>query len=171
MWWDGADAMTKAAAALDDWYSEVVAAQTKAADAIAKWDAADTEERAKKTEWKALSDDQRSGRTLTDTWTPIRNAAGTATEEDVVSNRSVTFDHLIAQLLCDRHAESRTRPETAGDLHQIRYCSRRLCRPVYRPAASIPVDPLIGRDRNQITTSIVPNFLACHDVHTVLVSR
>ncbi|MEU2103496.1 putative T7SS-secreted protein [Nocardia sp. NPDC019255] len=75
LWWDGADAMTKAAAALDDWYSEVVAAQTKAADAIAKWDAADTEERAKKAEWNALSDDQRSGRTLTDTWTPIRNAA------------------------------------------------------------------------------------------------
>ncbi|MEU7765082.1 putative T7SS-secreted protein [Nocardia sp. NPDC049190] len=75
LWWDGADAMGKAATALESWYSEVVAAQGKAADAIATWDDADTEERRKKDEWNALSDRAKSGRTLTDTWTPIRNAA------------------------------------------------------------------------------------------------
>ncbi|WP_378741350.1 putative T7SS-secreted protein [Nocardia brasiliensis] len=75
LWWDGADAMGKAAGALDNWYSEVVSAQAKAADAIAKWDEADTEERAKKNAWNALSDKDKSGRTLTDTWTPIRAIA------------------------------------------------------------------------------------------------
>ncbi|MFE9575344.1 putative T7SS-secreted protein [Nocardia sp. NPDC006044] len=75
LWWDGADAMSNAAGALDNWYSEVVSAQGKAADAIAKWDEADTEERAKKNEWNALSDKDKSGRTLADTWTPIRDAA------------------------------------------------------------------------------------------------
>ncbi|WP_067474298.1 putative T7SS-secreted protein [Nocardia amamiensis] len=91
LWWDGADAMAKAASALDGWYSEVVAAQAKAADAIAKWDDADAEERTKKNEWNALSDSQKSGRTLTDTWTPIRNAA-----RDILNGARAQRDNAAA---------------------------------------------------------------------------
>jgi hypothetical protein len=37
LWWQGADAMHAAAGVLDTWYHEASAAQSKAADAIAKW--------------------------------------------------------------------------------------------------------------------------------------
>ncbi|MEV2226265.1 putative T7SS-secreted protein [Nocardia vinacea] len=75
LWWEGADAMHKASGVLDGWYHEVTAAQTKAADAIAKWEAADTEETTRKNQWNALSDEQKRKTTLTDTWTSIRNEA------------------------------------------------------------------------------------------------
>ena len=75
LWWEGSDAMGKAAGVLDGWYHEVTAAQAKAADAIAKWEAADTEETNKKKQWNALSDEQKSKTQLVDTWTSIRNEA------------------------------------------------------------------------------------------------
>lgn len=94
LWWDGADAMGKAKTALDAWSHEVSAAQTKAADAIAKWEAADREERDRKNEWNALTDDQRKGKNLTDTWTDIRNAAkailaGARTQRDNAADAAV----------------------------------------------------------------------------------
>ncbi|WP_327094680.1 DUF6531 domain-containing protein [Nocardia vinacea] len=75
LWWEGADAMHKASGVLDGWYHEVTAAQTKAADAIAKWEAAETEETTKKNQWNALSDEQKRKTPLTDTWTSIHNEA------------------------------------------------------------------------------------------------
>ncbi|MFI6367975.1 putative T7SS-secreted protein [Nocardia sp. NPDC050630] len=75
LWWEGSDAMHKASSVLGSWYYEVTAAQTKAADAIARWDAADTEETSKKTQWNALSDEQKRKNPLVDTWTSIRNEA------------------------------------------------------------------------------------------------
>lgn len=94
LWWDGADAMGKAKTALDAWSHEVTAAQAKAADAIAKWEAADREERDRKNEWNALTDDQRKGKNLTDTWTDIRNAAkailtGARTQRDNAADAAV----------------------------------------------------------------------------------
>ncbi|WP_327097061.1 DUF6531 domain-containing protein [Nocardia vinacea] len=75
LWWEGADAMHKASGVLNSWYYEVTAAQTKAADAIARWDAAEVEETSKKTQWNALSDEQKRKTPLVDTWTSIRNEA------------------------------------------------------------------------------------------------
>ncbi|MFD3592916.1 putative T7SS-secreted protein [Nocardia sp. NPDC058640] len=94
LWWDGADAMGKAKRALDAWYHEVTAAQAKASDAIAKWQAADTEERDRKNAWNAQTDDQRKGKNLTDTWTDIRNEArailnGARTQRDNAANAAV----------------------------------------------------------------------------------
>ncbi|MFC4128667.1 putative T7SS-secreted protein [Nocardia rhizosphaerae] len=95
LWWDGADAMGKAKAALDAWSHEVTAAQTKAQEAIAKWQQADQEERDRKNAWNALTDDQREGKNLTDTWTDLRNAAramlsGARTQRDNAANTAVT---------------------------------------------------------------------------------
>lgn len=94
LWWDGADAMAKAKTALDTWYHEVTAAQAKAADAIAKWEAADREERDRKNAWNAQTDEQRKGKNLTDTWTDIRNEArailnGARTQRDSAANSAV----------------------------------------------------------------------------------
>ncbi|MFE7723792.1 putative T7SS-secreted protein [Nocardia rhizosphaerihabitans] len=94
LWWDGADAMSKAKTALDAWAHEVTAAQAKAADAIAKWEEADREERDRKNAWNALSDDDRKGKNLTDTWTDIRNAAkailaGARTQRDNAADTAV----------------------------------------------------------------------------------
>ncbi|MFE3543034.1 putative T7SS-secreted protein [Nocardia sp. NPDC059177] len=94
LWWDGADAMGKAKSALDAWYHEVTAAQVKAADAIAKWEAADREERDRKNAWNAKTDEQREGKTLTDTWTTIRDEAraildGARTQRDNAANTAV----------------------------------------------------------------------------------
>ncbi|MGN2638313.1 putative T7SS-secreted protein [Nocardia takedensis] len=75
LWWDGADAMLEARAALDAWSHEVTAAQNKASDAIAKWEAADREEHDRKNEWNTRTDEQREGHTLTDTWTRLRDEA------------------------------------------------------------------------------------------------
>ncbi|GGK37130.1 putative T7SS-secreted protein [Nocardia camponoti] len=95
LWWDGADAMGKAKTALDAWYHEVVAAQAKASEAIAKWEAADREERDRKNEWNAKSDEEKKGRNLTDTWTDMRNAArailtAARTQRDNAANSFVT---------------------------------------------------------------------------------
>ncbi|MEU4649558.1 putative T7SS-secreted protein [Nocardia fluminea] len=94
LWWDGADAMAKAKTALETWYHEVTAAQAKAADAIAKWEAADREERDRKNAWNAQTDEQRKGKNLTDTWTDIRNEArailnGARTQRDNAANAAV----------------------------------------------------------------------------------
>ncbi|WP_280304176.1 putative T7SS-secreted protein [Nocardia neocaledoniensis] len=94
LWWDGADAMSKAKTALDAWAHEVTAAQAKAADAIAKWEEADREERDRKNAWNALSDDDRKGKNLTDTWTSIRDAArailsGARTQRDNAADAAV----------------------------------------------------------------------------------
>ncbi|MFD3427276.1 putative T7SS-secreted protein [Nocardia fluminea] len=95
LWWDGADAMGKAKTALDAWYHEVTAAQAKAADAIAKWEAADREERDRKNAWNAQTDEQRKGKNLTDTWTDIRNEArailnSARTQRDNAANAAVS---------------------------------------------------------------------------------
>lgn len=95
LWWDGADAMGKAKTALAAWSAEVTAAQAKASDAIAKWEAADREERDRKNEWNAKSDEDRKGKNLTDTWTDIRNEArailtGARTQRDNAANTAVT---------------------------------------------------------------------------------
>ncbi|MGY0497344.1 putative T7SS-secreted protein [Nocardia sp. FBN12] len=95
LWWDGADAMGKAKTALDAWFHEVTAAQAKASDAIAKWEAADREERDRKNGWNAQTDDQRKGKNLTDTWTDIRNEArailnGARTQRDNAANTAVS---------------------------------------------------------------------------------
>ncbi|KAF0848801.1 putative T7SS-secreted protein [Nocardia caishijiensis] len=95
LWWDGADAMAKAKGALDAWVHEVEAAQTKAAEAIAKWQAADTEERDRKNEWNAKSDQERDGKSLPDTWTAMRDEArsilnGARTQRDNAANTAVT---------------------------------------------------------------------------------
>ncbi|MEV0079597.1 putative T7SS-secreted protein [Nocardia neocaledoniensis] len=94
LWWDGADAMSKAKTTLDAWAHEVTAAQAKAADAIAKWEEADREERDRKNAWNALSDDDRKGKNLTDTWTSIRDAArailsGARTQRDNAADAAV----------------------------------------------------------------------------------
>lgn len=94
LWWDGADAMGKAKTALDAWFHEVTAGQAKAADAIAKWEAADREERDRKNAWNTQTDEQREGKTLTDTWTSIRNDAhaildGARTQRDNAANTAV----------------------------------------------------------------------------------
>ncbi|MFD5174654.1 putative T7SS-secreted protein [Nocardia sp. NPDC058379] len=94
LWWDGADAMGKAKTALAAWSAEVTAAQAKASDAIAKWEAADREERDRKNEWNAKSDEDRKGKNLTDTWTDIRNEArailtGARTQRDNAANSAV----------------------------------------------------------------------------------
>lgn len=94
LWWDGADAMSKAKTALDAWAHEVTAAQAKAADAIAKWEEADREERDRKNAWNALPDDDRKGKNLTDTWTSIRDAArailsGARTQRDNAADAAV----------------------------------------------------------------------------------
>ncbi|MFI5501006.1 putative T7SS-secreted protein [Nocardia asteroides] len=91
LWWDGADAMAKAKTALDAWSHEVTAAQNKASDAIAKWEAADREERDRKNEWNAKTDEQRDGKTLTDTWTSLREEAkailtGARTQRDAAAD-------------------------------------------------------------------------------------
>ncbi|MGF6889489.1 RHS repeat-associated protein [Nocardia sp. GAS34] len=75
LWWQGSDAMHAAAGVLDAWYHEVAAAQSKAADAIAKWKQADTEENNKKNSWNRLSDAQKRKNPLVDTWTSMRQAA------------------------------------------------------------------------------------------------
>ncbi len=95
LWWDGADAMGKAKTALAAWSAEVTAAQAKASDAIAKWEAADREERDRKNEWNAKSDEDRKGKNLTDTWTDLRNEArailtGARTQRDNAANTAVT---------------------------------------------------------------------------------
>ncbi|MFI5501625.1 putative T7SS-secreted protein [Nocardia asteroides] len=94
LWWDGADAMAKAKTALAAWSAEVTAAQAKASDAIAKWEAADREERDRKNEWNAKSDEDRKGKNLTDTWTGMRNDArailtGARTQRDNAANSAV----------------------------------------------------------------------------------
>ncbi|MEU3012740.1 putative T7SS-secreted protein [Nocardia asteroides] len=94
LWWDGADAMAKAKTALAAWSAEVTAAQAKASDAIAKWEAADREERDRKNEWNAKSDEDRKGKNLTDTWTDMRNEArailtGARTQRDNAANTAV----------------------------------------------------------------------------------
>ncbi|MET7767438.1 putative T7SS-secreted protein [Nocardia sp. NPDC005366] len=75
LWWDGADAMTKAKTALGNWFHEVTAAQAKASEAITKWNEADTEERNRKNEWNARSEEDRKGKNLSDTWTALRDQA------------------------------------------------------------------------------------------------
>ncbi|MGW5436325.1 putative T7SS-secreted protein [Nocardia asteroides] len=94
LWWDGADAMAKAKTALAAWSAEVTAAQAKASDAIAKWESADREERDRKNEWNAKSDEDRKGKNLTDTWTDMRNEArailtGARTQRDNAANTAV----------------------------------------------------------------------------------
>ncbi|WP_405177760.1 DUF6531 domain-containing protein [Nocardia sp. NBC_01377] len=91
LWWDGADAMSRAKIALDAWSHEVSAAQIKASDAIATWEAADREERDRKNEWNAQTDEQHDGRTLTDTWTTLRDQAkailgGARTQRDAAAD-------------------------------------------------------------------------------------
>ncbi|WP_024802996.1 putative T7SS-secreted protein [Nocardia sp. BMG51109] len=75
LWFDGAEAMTAAAEAMEAWHNEVKTAQGKAADAIEKWKAADAEERRQKTWWNALSGEQQAQTPLVDTWTSMRNEA------------------------------------------------------------------------------------------------
>ncbi|MGY2112952.1 putative T7SS-secreted protein [Nocardia gipuzkoensis] len=75
LWFDGADAMTAAADAMNAWHNEVKTAQAKAADAIEQWKAADAEERRQKTWWNSLSGEQQAQTPLVDTWTSMRNAA------------------------------------------------------------------------------------------------
>ncbi|MCC3330934.1 putative T7SS-secreted protein [Nocardia abscessus] len=75
LWFDGADAMTAAADAMDAWLNEVKTAQAKAADAIDKWKAADAEERRQKTWWNSLSGEQQANTPLVDTWTSMRREA------------------------------------------------------------------------------------------------
>jgi hypothetical protein len=75
LWWQGSDAMHAAAGVLDTWYHEVNGAQSKAADAIAKWKQADTEDHTKKNSWNALSNEQKRKTPLVDTWSSMREAA------------------------------------------------------------------------------------------------
>ncbi|MGW6421345.1 putative T7SS-secreted protein [Nocardia sp. NPDC055053] len=75
LWFDGADAMTAAAGALEAWQNEVKAAQDKAQTAIDRWKAADAEERRKKSWWNALTGEQQQQNPLIDTWTAMRNEA------------------------------------------------------------------------------------------------
>ncbi|MFD4428938.1 putative T7SS-secreted protein, partial [Nocardia sp. NPDC058497] len=75
LWFDGADAMTAAAGALEAWQNEVKTAQDKAQTAIDRWKAADSEERRKKTWWNGLTGEQQQQNPLVDTWTSIRNEA------------------------------------------------------------------------------------------------
>ncbi|MEV0059363.1 putative T7SS-secreted protein [Nocardia sp. NPDC050718] len=102
LWWDGADAMGKAKTALAAWSAEVTAAQAKASDAIAKWEAADREERDRKNEWNAKSDEDRKGKNLTDTWTDIRNEArailtGARTQRDNAANSAVAANSAATE--------------------------------------------------------------------------
>lgn len=76
LWWDSAESFTTAANVLVSWSSAVKTAQDRAADAIAEWERALTEERTKKDHWNSLSgDEQKKKGSLPDTWTALRNNA------------------------------------------------------------------------------------------------
>ena len=95
LWWDGSDAMHASAGVLDTWFHEVSAAQAKAADAVAQWRQADTEERSKKSAWNALSNEAKKNTPLVDTWSALRDAAretlrGARTQRDNAANSAVS---------------------------------------------------------------------------------
>ncbi|MFD4461783.1 putative T7SS-secreted protein [Nocardia sp. NPDC058480] len=75
LWFDGGDAMTAAAGALEAWQNEVKAAQDKAGTAIEKWKAAHAEEVRQKNWWNSLTGEQQQQNPLVDTWTSLRNEA------------------------------------------------------------------------------------------------
>ncbi|MEU4311423.1 putative T7SS-secreted protein [Nocardia sp. NPDC024068] len=75
LWFDGADAMADAAAAMTAWHNVVKTAQGKAADAIDEWKAAAREEQRVISWWNSLTGEQQAQTTVVDTWTPMRNNA------------------------------------------------------------------------------------------------
>ncbi|MGY0499827.1 putative T7SS-secreted protein [Nocardia sp. FBN12] len=75
LWFDGGDAMTAAAGALEAWQNEVKTAQDKAGTAIERWKAAHAEEVRQKNWWNSLTGEQQAQNPLVDTWTSLRNEA------------------------------------------------------------------------------------------------
>ncbi len=75
LWFDGGDAMTAAADAMEAWQNEVKTAQDKAGNAIERWKAAHAEEVRQKNWWNSLTGEQQQQNPLVDTWTSLRNEA------------------------------------------------------------------------------------------------
>ncbi|MGO4205036.1 putative T7SS-secreted protein [Rhodococcus sp. TAF43] len=71
LWQDAADAMTSAAQSLTWWANTIESAQARAADAIARWEQAEQEERATKAAYDALSGEQRARTAVVDSWTAM----------------------------------------------------------------------------------------------------
>ncbi|MFD6216938.1 putative T7SS-secreted protein [Nocardia salmonicida] len=75
LWFEGGDAMTAAAGAMEAWQNEVKAAQDKAATAVERWKAAHAEEVRQKNWWNSLTGTEQRQNPLVDTWTSLRNDA------------------------------------------------------------------------------------------------
>jgi RHS repeat-associated protein len=90
---------------LDAWYHQVTAAQAKAADAIAQWEQADTEEHDRKNAWNALSEQQKRRTPLVDTWTPMREAA-----QDILRGARAQRDNAAATAVSGLTAATQTAP-------------------------------------------------------------
>ncbi|MFI1236225.1 putative T7SS-secreted protein [Nocardia salmonicida] len=75
LWFEGGDAMTAAAGAMEAWQNEVKAAQDKAATAVERWKAAHAEEVRQKNWWNSLTGKEQRQNPLVDTWTSLRNDA------------------------------------------------------------------------------------------------
>ncbi|AYF76305.1 hypothetical protein D7D52_23535 [Nocardia yunnanensis] len=104
-WWTAGDAFTKAAAHLDNWYWALETAQAKAQDAIEKWEAADKEEKSKKSTWNALSDKEKKATPLVDTWTSMRDEA-----RAILKNARSQRDNIASQVVSGLQAETQEAP-------------------------------------------------------------
>ncbi|MGV9663749.1 putative T7SS-secreted protein [Nocardia niigatensis] len=104
-WFTAGDAFTKAAAHLDNWYWALETAQAKAQDAIEKWEAADKEEKSKKSAWNALSDKEKKATPLVDTWTSMRDEA-----RSILKNARSQRDNIASQVVSGLQAETQEAP-------------------------------------------------------------
>ncbi|MFJ9370950.1 putative T7SS-secreted protein [Nocardia sp. NPDC101769] len=104
-WWTAGDAFTKAAAHLENWYWALETAQAKAQNAINKWEAADKEEKSKKSAWNALSDKDKKHTPLVDTWTAMRNEA-----RAILKNARSQRDTIASQVVSGLQTETQEAP-------------------------------------------------------------
>ncbi|MFI1919362.1 putative T7SS-secreted protein [Nocardia sp. NPDC020380] len=105
MWWTAGDAFVKAAAHLDSWYWAVTTAQAKAQEAIDKWEAAEKEEKSKKSAWNGLSDKEKKATPLVDTWTSMRDEA-----RGILKNARSQRDSIASQVVSGLQTETQEAP-------------------------------------------------------------
>ncbi|MVU78267.1 hypothetical protein GPX89_13560 [Nocardia sp. ET3-3] len=105
MWWTAGDAFVKAAAHLDSWYWAVMTAQAKAQEAIDKWEAAEKEEKSKKSAWNGLSDKEKKATPLVDTWTSMREEA-----RAILKNARSQRDSIASQVVSGLQTETQEAP-------------------------------------------------------------
>ncbi|APA96708.1 Putative deoxyribonuclease RhsC [Nocardia seriolae] len=105
MWWTAGDAFVKAGAHLDSWYWAVETAQAKAQSAIEKWEAADKEEKSKKSAWNGLSDKEKKATPLVDTWTSMRDEA-----RAILKGARSQRDSIAAQVVAGLQTETQDAP-------------------------------------------------------------